>query len=164
MSAATTGADRSIAALRDALTGPMRGVSAATTQALGAQEVFQEASDIVEVMGALAGLIVCLESTIGAVEAAVLAARTVLARQMAETGATTLRTSAHTISLRDTPRAVMVMDPAAIPPEFMRQPPPKLDVAEIGKRLRAGELVPGVVLGNGGAPTLQIRNRERKAA
>ena len=49
----------------------------------------------------------------------------------------------------------VVTDPAAIPDEFMRS---AVDMAKLGKALKAGEDIPGATLDNP-APTLSLRTR-----
>ena len=82
-----------------------------------------------------------------------------LAAAMADTGATSIETDGHRVSLRDAVRTPQIVDPAVLPDDYLRQPPPKPDMALIGKALRDGYSVPGVLAGNGGPPSIVIRNK-----
>ena len=64
--------------------------------------------------------------------------------------------SDFTASLRQVPRPLVVSDESAIPSEFWKPQPPKLDRQRIGELLRGEEEVPGACLGNGGQ-TLSVR-------
>jgi|TARA_Y100000031_G_scaffold147212_1_gene181973 hypothetical protein len=64
--------------------------------------------------------------------------------------------SDFTASLRQVPRPLVVSDESAIPCEFWKPQPPKLDRQRIGELLRGDGEVPGAYLGNGGQ-TLSVR-------
>lgn len=61
-----------------------------------------------------------------------------------------------TIGMRATPRPVIVTDITLLPARFVKQAEPEARKAEIAKALKAGEVVEGATLGNGGT-TLAIR-------
>ena len=61
-------------------------------------------------------------------------------------------------SLRRTAPALCVLDEGEIPPEFWKPQPPKLDRTAVTGALRAGVLVPGAMLDNGGT-TLVLRTK-----
>ena len=63
-----------------------------------------------------------------------------------------------TALLRRTPQALCVLDEGDIPPEFWKPQPPKLDRQAVIAELRAGMLVPGAMLDNGGT-TLVVRTK-----
>ena len=63
-----------------------------------------------------------------------------------------------TASLRPTPAPLIVIDEAKIPGAFWKPQPAKLDRRGLAASLSAGEVVPGVTLGNGGI-TLALRTR-----
>jgi hypothetical protein len=75
---------------------------------------------------------------------------------MEEAGLKTLHQPDFTLSLRATPRPVVVLDEEVIPEVYWVPKPPKLDKRALSDALRAGKTVPGVVLGNGAA-TISIR-------
>lgn len=79
--------------------------------------------------------------------------------------ATTGRVKAgiHTATTSAGKASVTVTDDAAIPPSFMRQPPPQPDKAAILAAIKAGATVPGVVLRNG-APSLRITTNAKGEA
>lgn len=63
-----------------------------------------------------------------------------------------------TVSLRSTGRRVQIVDEPAIPVQFWKPMPPALDKNKLGIALRAGELVTGAKLDNGGL-TINIAKR-----
>jgi hypothetical protein len=156
-----THAEAATTALRDAAAPPMAAVAAAVSRARDAQATFREAEDVIQVMGATAGLILALEALEEAAKRAETAMRAVLAETMWSTGATTFRTEAHTVSAKEATRRVVIT--GQVPPELMVPQPPKPDLDGIKQRLRDGRL-DFAELSNGGPPVLQIRTRERKAA
>ncbi len=145
--------------LRADVAAPLSAVSAAVRATIDAQATLKAATDLVDVMQASAGIVLAMEALQDAAGQAEKHTRQVLATAMSATGATTIQTDAHTISLRDAAQVVLVTDRALIPPAFMRTRDPEPDKVTIGKLLRDGQVVPGVVLSNGAAPTIQIRGR-----
>jgi hypothetical protein len=72
---------------------------------------------------------------------------------------TKVELAAATISLTKTAPGVSIQDPAALPPEYLRSPPPgepKPDMKAIKAALTSGKPVPGACLDNGGM-TVTIR-------
>lgn len=67
----------------------------------------------------------------------------------------TIETSVATVSLKKTPRQIVITDEAAIPSEFWKRGDPKLDRAALKEALQAAA-VPGAALSNGGV-AIQIR-------
>lgn len=76
-----------------------------------------------------------------------------------------VRAGIHTATAVSGRAAVAITDDAAIPAEFMEQPPPRADKAAILKAMKAGAAVPGAALRNG-APSLRIsiNNQDVKEA
>jgi hypothetical protein len=155
--ARTTGADRSIAALRDTAALQMADVVAAINEARHAQVAFREASDLLDVMGTMGRLIVALEAMHDRAGAAEKACRDALAAQLVETGAMTLQTDAHLISAKKASRSVVIT--GAVPAEFLTTPAPSPDKKAIGAKLKEGAL-DWAHLSNGGPPVLQIKRRD----
>lgn len=111
-------------------------------------------------MRASAGLILAAEGVADAASAVAERARAALAAAMLDTGAPAVLTDSHRVSAHEGRRAVVVTDPAAVPAELWARPEPKPDKAAIGKRLAAGEAVPGARFGNGGDPFLSFHIRK----
>ncbi len=120
-----------------------------------------DAEGAVEVEAVLARTgraLVQLEAHVTYAENKAKALREALLNLIVETGAPAFSIGTHTISTAET-RRVHITDEAAIPPEFMRQPPPKPDTEVIRRKLAAGQSVPGAMLSNA-SPTLTIRSRK----
>lgn len=154
-----SGASDAALQLRADVAAPLIAVSTAVRATIDAQTALKAASDIVDVMQASAGVVLAMEALQEVAGQAEKHTRQVLAAAMSDTGATTIQTDAHIISLRDAAQVVLVTDRALIPPAFMRARDPEPDKVTIGKLLRDGKNVPGTILGNGGNQTIQIRSR-----
>ncbi len=63
-----------------------------------------------------------------------------------------------TLSLRQTPRPLVVTDEKDIPKDFWRPQPAKLDRKGLIDALKVGRDIPGAVLGNGGM-TISVRTK-----
>jgi hypothetical protein len=63
-----------------------------------------------------------------------------------------------TVSLRAVPPGLVVSDEAAIPADYWKSQPPKLDKKGLLASLNAGQAIPGATLGNGGT-TISVRTR-----
>ena len=63
-----------------------------------------------------------------------------------------------TVSLRQTPRPLVVIDEKEIPPELWVFQPAKLDRRRLADALKSGRAVAGATLGNGGL-TLSMRTK-----
>ena len=116
-------------------------------------------SDFTAVLQATIGIIVTCEALACVADEAKTKCRVALAEAMA-LGATTVKTDYHVASLRAANTRVVVTDQAALPLSLMRQAAPAPDLTAIGALLRAGQVVRGAVLSNGGPDTLTIRNRK----
>lgn len=82
--------------------------------------------------------------------------RTTISEALDAAGLKRLELPQATLSLRATPPSVIINDEAAIPSKFWKQPPPTLSKSAVKEALKAGEIVPGATLSNGGT-TLNIR-------
>ena len=69
---------------------------------------------------------------------------------------TSLKTPAATLSMRASPPRVEIVDEAAIPALFFKQPPPVLDKKAVSDALKAKQDVPGCTLSNQ-PPALSVR-------
>jgi len=118
------------------------------------------AQDVEAVMARAASAIIATESAARVIEDRAKELRAALLDLMIETGAPTVATATHTIGYAEA-RRVVVTDAAAIPAEYLHQPPPRPDTAAIGNALRGGASVPGAALTNG-SPHLFIRARNTK--
>lgn len=118
-----------------------------------------EAGDFVRVAEHIIPVILAAEDAAETLTAAAKRLRQVMAEVMDETGATTIKGATHTASATRGRAGVVITDEAAIPPSLMRVPPPAPDKAAIAKLLKAGEVVPGAVLGNS-SPSLTIRSKD----
>lgn len=67
-----------------------------------------------------------------------------------------LVTPAGTISRKDVPRSAIIPEESAIPADYWKPQEPKLDKKAVLEALKAGTVVPGAQLSNGGE-TIQIR-------
>lgn len=76
---------------------------------------------------------------------------------MVRTDQKTLRLAAATLSLRDVKPAVIIEDEAAIPSQFWKPQPPKLDKKALNEAAKEGE-IPGVGMSNGSV-TISIRRQ-----
>lgn len=146
-------------ALADAVDGALRVIALAVSRVTIAQKAYSGRSDVLDVMRACPDLILALETLQDASKSGDVAIRQALAVAMAESGATTVLSTGHATSLRDCARVVRVTDESLIPAEFMRQPAPAPDKMAIARELKAGRLIAGAELSNGGAATIQIRSR-----
>lgn len=155
MSGAANAAD----ALRSAVETPLASIGMAVDAARNAQAQLRHADDLLPTMQGVVAVVLAMEALSEAADAAKTAARLALASAMSSTGCASVQTEHHTVSLRDAPRTARVVDLAQIPAEYMQQPPPKPDMAAIGKRLRDGGNVPGCVAGNQSDPIITIRSR-----
>ena len=119
-----------------------------------------EAADMDPAAKGIVPLILDMEAAADALALHAKRLRATLAEVMAESGFATVRAAQHVASVTAGRAAVVITDPAAIPPDLMRAPPPAPDKAAISKLLREGHAVPGATLGNAG-PQLTIRSKDR---
>ena len=138
------------------------GLGAAVRVVQRAQERKVEADDTGDVLAVMrAGVewTAALEQAETAFADGARVSRAALAFAMEDTGAGRVETEHFTAYTTAGKRGVVINDPAAIPPELMRQAPPAPDKSAIAKLLRDGRTVPGAALDNGGAPSLTIRSK-----
>lgn len=154
----STYADQAADSLQDAVEPALSGISAAVRQAIAAQGSMRDALDVVAAMQAAVAVILACEAMHQAAKSAEATARAALAHAMQSTGATTIETAGHAVSLRDAPQLAVVTNPLALPPEFMRARLPEVDRPALRQALVEGRTVPGAELGNGGASTVSIRS------
>ena len=117
-----------------------------------------DAPDLIAAGQVATSLILEVEAAADALAVTAKQLRQALAEVMAESGAPSFRTDTHLATVSDGRAGVLITDPALIPADLMRQPPPAPDKAAIAKLLKEGRPVPGATLGNGG-PQLTIRAR-----
>lgn len=63
-----------------------------------------------------------------------------------------------TVSVRATPRQLVIQDEKAIPEAFWVPQPPKLDRRRLSAALAADSSIPGAILDNGGS-TISVRTK-----
>lgn len=68
----------------------------------------------------------------------------------------TLETPAGTVTRKAVPPSLLVLDEAAIPAEFWKAQEPKLDRKALAEAVKAGAVIPGAQMSNGGE-TIQTR-------
>lgn len=76
--------------------------------------------------------------------------RNIILMAMDRAGIPTIKSPSCTLSTRDVPAKVVVIDEAAIPASYFTTPEPKLDKRALGEALKGGAAVPGAELSNGG--------------
>lgn len=69
---------------------------------------------------------------------------------MIETGRKKIEAPDCTVSVRATPASVVITDETAIPDDYLKPQPPKVDKAAIRDALKQGASIPGAMLSNGG--------------
>jgi hypothetical protein len=84
--------------------------------------------------------------------------RQLVCAAMEQTSMSKLVQPDFTVSLRPTPPALVVAEESAIPAEYWRPQPPKLDRSRLLAALRAGAVVSGAALGNGSV-TISVRTK-----
>lgn len=89
------------------------------------------------------------------------AARSALAAAMVETSCPGVRMPNHTVYASEGKRVVDVLDPAAVPAEFMRTPAPTPDLAAIASLLKSGASVNWAKFSDPRPPILTIRSNKR---
>lgn len=115
-------------------------------------------ADLLAAMKALAALVILADDALTAADATKKAVRATMLAAMDETGAPALRLEHHTISTSSGARTVAVTDPAQLPPDLWKQPPPVPDMDAIRARWKAHQPVPGTDRRNG-APYLSVQAR-----
>lgn len=99
-----------------------------------------------------------MRSRLQRLEHSVDAKRKVLASVMERAQLRKLTEPDFTLSLRQTPPGLVVQDEAAVPADYWKPQPARLDRQQLLSRLKAGFEVPGASLGNGGV-TVSVRTR-----
>jgi hypothetical protein len=84
-------------------------------------------------------------------------ARAALAACMLDIGSPPIEVEAFTVSLVASTPSAIITDEKLLPSDVWTKPKP--DRQEIGKRLRAGEHIPGAILSNTGPPHLSFRSK-----
>ncbi|MCE2932681.1 MAG: siphovirus Gp157 family protein [Hyphomicrobiales bacterium] len=82
--------------------------------------------------------------------------RTLIANAIEISGREKIVTDVGTVSLRKVAPTAIIAEEADIPSRFYEPQPPKLDKKAVLDALKAGEIIPGATLSNGGS-TIQIR-------
>ena len=144
--------------LNDAIRDALRVVGKAVRTAINVQAGLTDTGLLANAESAVAAIL-ALEDLSEVASYGMAECKVALAQAMS-LGMTTVRTAHHTASLRAAKKSVIVTDASLLPPGLMYQPPAAPDKDAIGIMLRAGKPVPGAVLSNGGADTLQIRARK----
>ncbi len=121
-------------------------------------------ADLVGLMRHTAAAILALADLQDAAKAAEAELRDVLAVVMDGTGCSAVRIAAHTVTLGESPRAVIITDAKKIPADLWNQPAPTPDKRRIGALLKEKKDVPGCTLSNGGAPVLRFTADKKVAA
>lgn len=118
------------------------------------------AADVLSALKASGNLLLACEAMAEMGNATCKALRAAMAEVMADTGATAVDLPHHRVSLVDGKASVVITDEAAIPAQFMEQPPPKPNKDAIAAALKAGP-VPGAMLSNGGQHIRIVSRGER---
>jgi hypothetical protein len=153
-------ADTARLALQDAVRDAYRPVWDAGAAYSNAYLAVGKSPDIVQAMQHTVALILSAGHLSEMAAEAEKAARDILATQMAETGATTIQTDAHTAYLSRKPAFVSVDQPNLVPSNYWVQPDPVLDRKAIKKALEGNDVVPGVTLIRPNESVLNIKARK----
>ena len=84
--------------------------------------------------------------------------RNIILMAMEKAGLQIIKGALATLAVRETPPKVVIGEEATIPAKFWKPSDPKLDKAAVSEALKAGEVVPGASLSNGGV-SLSVRVR-----
>jgi Siphovirus Gp157 len=153
-------ADQSRLALQDAVRRTYRPVWDAGAAYSNAYLQVGKSTDIVDTMQRAVELILTANHLSEMAAVAEKAARDILATQMAETGATTIQTDAHTAYLARKAAFVSVDQPELVPDGYMRQPDPVIDRKAIKQAIEAGDIVPGCTVVRPNESQLNIKARK----
>lgn len=119
-----------------------------------------KATDIVETMQHMVGLILAAERLNEMALEAAKVMRAALAEQMDATGATTIQTEGQTAYVSRKAAWVSIDQPILVPAEYMHEPPPAPDKRAIKAAIEAGDDVPGCSIIRPNDVQLVIRRRE----
>ncbi len=108
--------------------------------------------------GALKQRISDMQTRLSRIEHRVDKARDIVVEVMDRAGVRKVSAPDFTVSLRPTSPPLVVSDESEIPPDYWKPQAPKLDRQGLIGVLKAGETVPGALLGNGGV-TISVRTR-----
>ncbi len=153
-------AETRTALLRDSALANNRRLAEAVNAYRAPLVALREATDEIEVAQHATRLALAVEGIVKAAEDVMLDARKALAFWMGDTGCPAIRTDTHTASLTTPSPKLRVLDPQAVPAEFMAPQPPKPDMAKLQAAYDAGQRFPGVEKTNGSAPFITIRARK----
>lgn len=115
---------------------------------------------IIEAMQHTGNVILAAEAIADAAGAIAKELRSALARVMIETGCPQVRLANHTVSVTEPRPKLACLDPQALPPELLKQPPPVPDMDKIKAAHAAGAQITGVAMLNGGAPFVSFKTRK----
>lgn len=118
--------------------------------------VAHEAEDLAVLEG-ISDLIKKLRDRCARLEGRINTRRALIASGMEISAIDKLETPAGTVSVKNVPPSVRVIEEADIPPRFWKPQAPKLDKKELLAALKAKEIIPGAELSNG-SRTIQIRS------
>ncbi len=121
-------------------------------------EVVRSRLDDLSLAAALRARIADMQERLSRLEQRADKKKEVVTSVMENAGLKKLTEADFTLSLRATSPPLVVADEQAIPAEFWKPQPPKLDRQGVLSALKAGREVPGAVLGNGGV-TISVRTR-----
>jgi Siphovirus Gp157 len=153
-------ADTARLALQDAVRRAYRPVWDAGAAYSNAHLQALKATDIVDTMRCAVDLILSAGHLSEMAAEAEKAARDILALQMAECGATTIQTDAHTAYLARKAAFVSIDQEAIVPGNYWRQPDPVIDRKAIKQTIEAGDAVPGCTIVRPNESTLCIKTRK----
>jgi hypothetical protein len=153
-------ADTARLALQDAVRDAYRPVWDAGAAYSNAYLAVGKSADIVEAMQHTVALILSAGHLSEMAAEAEKAARDILALQMAECGATTIQTDAHTAYLARKAAFVSIDQEALVPGNYWRQPDPVIDRKAIKQAIEAGDAVPGCTIVRPNEMTLAIKTRK----
>jgi hypothetical protein len=121
-------------------------------------EVIRSALDDEALLSALKSRIADMRERAGRIGARAEKKRLLVAEAMAQAELKRLEMPDFTLSLRVGSASVVVTDEGAIPETFWKPQSPKLDRQGLSQALKAGETIPGAVLGNP-QPCLSVRTK-----
>jgi hypothetical protein len=155
-----SGANSARNAIHQALRKAYAPVFAAGAAFAKTQQAAIDATDVVDVMGRTVSVILAAEHLKEMATEAEKAARSVLASQMNETGATQIAADHHLAYLSRKAAFVSIDQEDLLPPDYMRQAEPAPDKKAIKQAIEAGEDVPGCTLVRPNELQLVIRSKK----
>jgi Siphovirus Gp157 len=153
-------ADTARIALQDAVRSAYRPVWDAGAAYSNAHIQALKATDIVDTMRCAVDLILSAGHLSEMAAEAEKAARDILATQMAECGATTIQTDAHTAYLARKAAFVSIDQDDLVPDNYRRQPDPVIDRKAIKQAIESGDAVPGCTIVRPNESVLNIKARK----